>query len=388
MFYTYDPVLVIVSIVVAIVGAYSCFDLVFKIRKRQLAGRQWMLIGAAFAIGGSIWSMHFIAMLAINLPVEIRYDFLTTFVSGLVSVLMTAVALLIVLPNDFQVRRILAAGALMGLGIASMHYVGMSAIRGNCIVNYSPFWIAVSVVVAMGASCTSLWAAMTLHGVWKRIVAALVMGVSISGMHYSSMLGTTFFSLDNALEFSRPILSPFSLGLATAVATFVILGWAVLTLIPEVVIAHSPEPDAGLPDETPKEENVVTAAVATEGEITREQEVIEQSPVMNKLPVQKNNKTYFVDFSDVIHVAADGHYTTIWTNDQQELFCNYALSRVQKELDTTQFVQVHRSHFVNLAYVESFERQQDKGQLFLQGSEVSVPVSRSKIGMLEAVLGL
>lgn len=385
MFYTYDPVLVIVSIVVAIVGAYSCFDLVFKIRKRQLTGRKWMLIGAAFAIGVSIWSMHFIAMLAINLPVEIRYDFLTTFVSGLVSVLMTAVALLIVLPSDFQVRRILAAGALMGMGIASMHYVGMSAIRGNCVAEYSPFWVVVSVVVAIGASCTSLWAAMTLHGMWKRIVAALVMGVSISGMHYSSMLGTTFFSLDNALTFSRPILSPFSLGLGTAVATFVILGWAVLTLIPEVVIGDTPEPDARPLDQERELANGVEGVSTAMG---REPEEAGQSPVMNKLPVQKNNKTYFVDFSDVAHIAADGHYTTIHTNDQQELFCNYALSRVEKEVDTTHFVRVHRSHLVNLAYIESFERQQDKGQLFLKGSEVSVPVSRSKIGMLESVLGI
>jgi len=88
------------------------------------------------------------------------------------------------------------------------------------------------------------------------------------------------------------------------------------------------------------------------------------------------------------HIAADGHYTTVRTSDQEELFCNYALSRIEKELDPSQFIRVHRSHIVNLSFVDSFQRQHDKGQLFLQGSGAIVPVSRSKIGLLEGVLSL
>ena len=84
-----------------------------------------LLIGAAFAIGGSIWSMHFIAMLAMNLPIVIRYDLLMTLISGLVSVLMTAVALLILSTASYSMRRIIVAGIIMGLGISSMHYVGV-----------------------------------------------------------------------------------------------------------------------------------------------------------------------------------------------------------------------------------------------------------------------
>jgi len=110
MFYTYDPILVFVSVLVSIVGAYTCFDLVIKIQKNEYSASKKLLIGAAFAIGGSIWAMHFVAMLAVQLPIEIRYDLLTTMISGLVSVLMTAVALLIVSSASYSFARILVAG--------------------------------------------------------------------------------------------------------------------------------------------------------------------------------------------------------------------------------------------------------------------------------------
>lgn len=227
MLYTYDPILVVVSVVVAVVGAYSCFDLISQIRKHPLASHEFLLIGASFAIGGSIWSMHFLAMLAVNLPVEIRYDFFTTLVSGLASVLVTAVALLIVLPANNQNKRIAAAGVLMGLGIACMHYIGMSAIRGNCLATYSSVWVIASLLVAIVASTVALWAAVTVQRTWKRFVAALIMGLSISGMHFTAMLGTTFLSIDNAVAFAQPVISTHRLGSAIALMTFVIVGWAV-----------------------------------------------------------------------------------------------------------------------------------------------------------------
>ena len=252
MLFFYDPILVIISILVSIVGAYACFHLVIQIPRNDYVVSRKLLIGAAFAIGGSIWAMHFVAMLAVKLPVEIRYDVLTTIVSGLVSVSMTAVALLIVSTASYSLMRILVAGVIMGAGISSMHYVGMSAIRGNCGLSYSPLWVTLSVIIGMLASSASLWAAMKLHGVWRRLIAALVMGVSISGMHYTGMLGTTFLAVDKALEFSQPILSPFSLGLVTAIATFIILGGALMTLVPASRFSD-PEVDSPENNNLPRE---------------------------------------------------------------------------------------------------------------------------------------
>jgi NO-binding membrane sensor protein with MHYT domain len=376
MIYTFDPILVIFSVIVAIVGAYTCFDLVIKIRSSNQGINKRLLIGAAFAIGGSIWSMHFIAMLAVNLPIEIRYDVLMTLISGLVSVLMTAVALLIISAAPYGAKRTIIAGIVMGLGISSMHYIGMAAIRGNCELSFSKTWVVISIAIGMAASTASLWSAMRLRGIWRRTVAALVMGISISGVHYTSMAGTSFIALDNALEFSQPILSPFSLGLLTAIATFVILGYTLLTLVPEIRVGSVKQNFVGLPG-------------TMEAKVNRESSEFSGSEFrFNKLPVQKNNKTYFVDFEDVVSVTSDGHYTTVQTKNHENHFCNHSLSRVEEELDSKIFLRIHRRHIINLQHVESFERQHDKGLVFTQGGEEPLPVSRTNITKLLNALGI
>jgi len=379
--YTYDPILVIFSIIVAIIGAYTCFDLVIKIRSNDHAVDKKLLIGAAFAIGGSIWSMHFVAMLALNLPVIIRYDVLMTLISGLVSVLMTAVALLLISTASYGLKRTIIAGIIMGLGISSMHYVGMSAIRGNCDLSYSILWVAVSILIGMAASTASLWSAMKLHGVWRRVVAALVMGISISGVHYTGMAGTSFSTIDKALEFSQPIFDPFSLGLLTAITTFIILGYTLLTLVPENQFTDPENLQAGANGRTPG--GLLNATSNLVYMDSRESEIH-----INKLPVQKNQKTYFVDFSDVVSVSSDGHYTIVKTKNRENHFCNHSLSRVEEELDQQIFLRVHRCHIINLHHVESFERQHDKGLIFTNAGEPPIPVSRTNINRLLDALGI
>ena len=382
MIFTYDPILVIFSVIVAIFGAYTCFDLVLRIRNSEKAVNKTLLMGAAFAIGGSIWSMHFVAMLAVQLPIIIRYDLLMTLISGLVSVLMTAVALLIVSTGTYSFKRIIVAGIIMGLGISSMHYVGMAAIRGNCNISYSYVWVAISIGIGMAASTASLWSAMALHGVWRRIVAALVMGISISGVHYSSMAGTTFLAIDKAIEFSQPILSPFSLGLVTAISTFIILGGALLTLVPGRKLGSVKGDQTG-------NHHADTDLQLTDTGHPTEPGITEPNFHIDKLPVLKNQKTYFVDIADVVSVSADGHYTTVQSKDNEYHFCSHSLSRVEEVLDPQVFLRVHRSHIVNLNHVESFERQHDKGLVFMCGDEGRpIPVSRTNIGKLQSVLGI
>ncbi len=377
MIFTYDPILVIFSVIVAIFGAYTCFDLVIRIRKSDQAVNKALLMGAAFAIGGSIWSMHFVAMLAVQLPIIIRYDLLMTLISGLVSVLMTAVALLIVSTGAYSFKRIVVAGIIMGLGISSMHYVGMAAIRGNCNISYSTLWVVISIGIGMAASTASLWSAMALHGVWRRIIAALVMGISISGVHYTSMAGTTFLAIDKAIEFSQPILSPFSLGLVTAISTFFILGGALLTLVPGRKLGSIKGDQTG------------NHRADADLQLTDTGQPAEPGFHIDKLPVLRNQKTYFVDIADVVSVSADGHYTTVQSKDNEYHFCSHSLSRVEEVLDPQVFLRVHRSHIVNLNHVESFERQHDKGLVFMCGDEGSpIPVSRTNIGKLQSVLGI
>ncbi len=381
MLFTYDPILVIISVLVSIVGAYTCFDLVIRIDKSKHVVNRKLLIGAAFAVGGSIWAMHFVAMLAVKLPVEIRYDVLTTMISGLVSVFMTAVALLIVSAGSYSLTRIVVAGIIMGAGISSMHYVGMSAIRGNCGLSYSVQWVSISVIIGMLASSASLWAAMKLRGVWRRLIAALVMGISISGVHYTGMLGTSFLPIDKAFEFTQPILSPFSLGLVTAITTFVILGGALMTLVPASRFADPVFEQAG-------NSNQASGNFKPDTVYSDDSEQFEIGYQFDKLPVQKNHRTYFVELIEIVSVTADGHYTAVHTSNSEVHFCNYSLSRVEKELDTRFFLRVHRSHIVNLQHVKSYERQHDKGLISMHGDDHVIPVSRTNIRKLQDALGL
>jgi len=233
----------------------------------------------------------------------------------------------------------------------------------------------------MLASSASLWSAMNLHGIWRRLVAALVMGVSISGMHYTAMLGTTFLSVDKALEFSLPILSPFSLGLVTAIATFVILGAALLTLVPASRFAD-PETDV-LENDKP-----LSADTDSDHVNPNDSAQPETGYHFDKLPVQKNQKTFFVELTDIVSVSADGHYTKVRTSDSEDHFCNYSLSRVEEKLDPEVFVRIHRSHIVNLEQVKSFERQHDKGLVSMLCDDHVLPVSRTNIEKLQSALGI
>jgi NO-binding membrane sensor protein with MHYT domain len=387
MFYTYNPILVFTSVLIAVVGAYTCFDLVIKLRKRQQVSRRKMLIGASFAIGGSIWAMHFVAMLAVNLPITIKYDVLVTLISGLVAVLMTAVALVIVLSSSYQLKRIILAGIVMGAGISSMHYVGMSGIRGNCTLTYSAGWVMLSVVVGIVASTASLWCAMRLHGILRRIVAALIMGISISGVHYVGMLGTTFLLVDNAMELASPIFDPFTLGLITAIAAFIILGWSILIMIPEV---DSPQVDSEEADD--KQVNADNNSQDSDTDIHHKisaEAAKELGGMDHKLPVRKNQRTYFVDYKDVVSVSADGHYTSIFTSSCEEHFCNYSLTKVEEQLIASNpFLKVHRSHLINISYIDSFERHHDKAILWMCDGKHQVPVSRKHISEIQKIMGI
>ncbi|MEO0972512.1 MAG: MHYT domain-containing protein, partial [Pseudomonadota bacterium] len=253
MLFSYDLQLVVASIVVATVGAYASFDLMVQYRHAQATKRKPLLAASAVAMGGSIWAMHFIAMLAVQLPVEIRFDVLTTFVSAIVSILATGVALVIGVTSAPSRRRTILGGVVMGAGIAAMHYIGMGGIRANCVISYELAWVVVSIVIAVATSVAAIAAGMTLRGFHRRAVAAALMGVSVSGMHYSSMVGTAFRPAAETLTFAQPMLSAFGLGMTTALVTFLILGFTLWILVPDgspdqAAAMHKTVAPASIPD--------------------------------------------------------------------------------------------------------------------------------------------
>ena len=153
------------------------------------AARARWLVLAAISIGTTgVWVMHFIAMLGYTIPgMTIRYNIAITVGSMLIAVAVVLVGLLIVGFGQPTVRNLLVAGLITGVGVASMHYTGMAAMEMQATVSYTPSLFAASVVIGIVAATAALWAALRLRGVRATLGASLIMGVAVSGMHYTGM---------------------------------------------------------------------------------------------------------------------------------------------------------------------------------------------------------
>ncbi|MFI7124140.1 MHYT domain-containing protein [Nonomuraea sp. NPDC050153] len=151
-------------------------------------GRLW-LVGAAFAIGGTgIWTMHFIAMLGFSVTGSpIRYDVPLTALSAFIAVVVVGMGLFLVSYGGERPASLLGGGVLTGLGVAAMHYLGMYAMNMSALVSYDPAVVSVSVLIAVAAATVALWFTVRVRGALKIGGAALVMGVAVSGMHYTGM---------------------------------------------------------------------------------------------------------------------------------------------------------------------------------------------------------
>ncbi|AXL49981.1 diguanylate phosphodiesterase [Paraburkholderia caffeinilytica] len=196
---SYNFWLVAISFAVAALASYTALDLTGRIFLLASARQRhaWRLGGAA-ALGVGIWSMHFVAMLAFSLPIPLGYDFSTTAYSLGLAIGASYLALIVTTQARLTPLRLIAGGVLMGFGIAGMHYTGMAAMQMEPGIHYQPAWFAASLAIAIGASTAALWMARALsndgehHVLRKRFIAALVMGVAISGMHYAGMAAAEF----------------------------------------------------------------------------------------------------------------------------------------------------------------------------------------------------
>jgi NO-binding membrane sensor protein with MHYT domain len=147
----------------------------------------WLALGAA-SIGCGIWTMHFIAMLGFQVAeTGIRYDVGLTLLSLAVSIVVVAIGVLIVGYRGAGTLTLAIAGVITGLGVAAMHYLGMAAMKVNGDIRYDTFTVALSVGIAIVAATAALWAAVTIRGFLPSLGASLVMGVAVSGMHYTAM---------------------------------------------------------------------------------------------------------------------------------------------------------------------------------------------------------
>ena len=226
---TYNPHLVALSILVAAFASYTAIDLGGRaVATRGVAPRLW-LVAAAIAMGGGIWSMHFIAMLAFNMSVPMSYDIGLTTLSLVVAIFVTGAGFYFINRQSVPPLSLVCSGIFMGLGIAAMHYIGMAAMREHAEISYDFLFVALSLVIAIGASTAALWLAFRTTDLGQKLVAAAVMGLAISGMHYSAMRGTSFAVHGPVYEAQGyASLDQTNLALVVAGITFVILAFAMI----------------------------------------------------------------------------------------------------------------------------------------------------------------
>lgn len=201
----YNVGLVVASLILVMVATYTGFSQLEIIRQQKtlLAQRLWFFVGA-LTLGIGVWSMHFVGMLAHQMPIEIFYDIPTTLLSFMPAAAAGYIALHFVAQNDPQGWKIVFAGVLMGAGIGTMHYVGMSAMHSSAHMMYDIIPFLLSILFAVILACLALsvpyWLSSVLRSIaWQRVAAAVLMGLAVSGMHYIAMGAVVFVPSEHML---------------------------------------------------------------------------------------------------------------------------------------------------------------------------------------------
>jgi len=223
----YNTGLVALSVVVATLAAFVALSISGRIVAANSRPARWAWASAgAICMGGGIWSMHFIGMLAFSLPCGVTYSPVGTVLSMIPGILASGVALQVISQRtDPGFKRLALGGVLMGAGIGLMHYSGMAAMEAEALLRYDPGLVVLSIVVAVGLAFVSLsirfrFRASGLSTIAVTAVAAPFMGFAVAGMHYTAMQASIFFPLPDAPLASMPASPMF---LAALITVFVVL---------------------------------------------------------------------------------------------------------------------------------------------------------------------
>lgn len=180
----------------AIAASFTALDLAGRVPQYSGLTRVGWLTTAAFVLGGGIWAMHFVAMLALHVGMPVFYDLGLTALSLAIAVAATGLALDAASRRGITPFGLALSSVFMGLAIVGMHYAGMMAMRVPGTISYDPLYAGAAVVLAVGASTVALWLAFHISSFRQRLGGALAMGLGIAGMHYVAMAGVSFGGID------------------------------------------------------------------------------------------------------------------------------------------------------------------------------------------------
>jgi PAS domain S-box-containing protein len=231
---SYNYALVALSVLIAMFASYAALDLAGRVTAAGGWTRVFWLLGGAGAMGTGIWSMHYIGMLAFILPIPVAYHWPTVLLSLFAAVVASVIALYVVSGQKMGASRAVAGSVLMGAGIASMHYIGMAAMRLPAICQFNSSLVVMSVVFAVLISFAALWIAFHFRDekvgiVREKLAGALVMGAAIPVMHYTGMAAASFTPSGVPADLSHAVSISILGTTGIAAVTFVVLGLALLT---------------------------------------------------------------------------------------------------------------------------------------------------------------
>jgi len=271
---TYDPALVAVSVLTAVFASFMALQLSGRISQAtSLAKKVIWLAPGSLAMGGGVWAMHFIGMLAFSLPCGISYDPLITLISMVPGTLASAVALWIISRPHLSAMTLGLGGTLMGGGIGTMHYSGMAAMRLDAVIYYSPALFALSIGVAILLAVIALHAKFVLHNQntglpsWAlSLLSAIFMGGAVSGMHYIAMEAAYFIPAGDTTA-NAPGIAPTTLAIGIGTVTVMVVA---LTLAAAILAKHL--------ETITKLESEIQERERAEAQIQRLSRAVEQSP--------------------------------------------------------------------------------------------------------------
>ena len=364
--YTHNGWLVAASLAVALMAGFTGLSLTHGASQLDRPKRKIIVALAAVVLGGGIWSMHFVAMLGLQLPILFYYDALITLASALIAILMVGLALLLLHFRARSLPVIVGAGTIVGLGIVVMHYVGMEGMQ-LCRPVYTAWDVALATLASVVLSVLAIWVAYDSRTHRNIVLGTACFGLAVFTMHFVAT-GLTGFTAADAGGGAGPLLSNQVLAMGVTVSAFLICGAFLLTGItfiePAAPAAAVPVPAA---PPAPRAAHGATAGV----------------------PYERDGKTVFAAPVRIAALRAEGHYTVLYVG-AEKLFCPWSISEAEDRLGASGFLRVHRSYLVNPSHVSSFERHKDNGTCYFEGVAAlpKVPVSRSRLNDIREALGL
>lgn len=356
---------VVLSVVMAIFGGYVGLGLAGQARAAEGLYRRGLLAGAAWSLGLGIWTMHFVGILAVRLPEGTMFSILPTLLSFLLCVLVVGIAAFIVSRGTSNRNWTALAAVVMGSGIVSMHYLGMHAITGPYMLHHDVRYILAAVLIAVTTSYGALHIFESKLRHQTLALSALIFGLAVSGMHYAAMIGTMIVPSPPMAAVFGPAVSSDILMIFVVLLAFIISGIFLLYLVPE---------------RSRVTENIIILTPEPKGSPLPHQR-------MALVPVESEGATNFMPADEICAIQATTHYTLIY-DGRREHFSPWSITEAEERLDKTDFIRVHRSHLIAIDKVKALRKSGDGAVVEVGQLPRTVPVSRNRYAELKSRLGL